>query len=413
MLARREDLEALDRADELGHFRARFDLPKGLVYLDGNSLGPPTRAARERIARTVDEEWGRGLIRSWESAGWISLPQRTGDKIARLIGAAPGEVIVADSTSVNLFKALSIAIEANRGRRVLLSEHGNFPTDLYIAQGLASHLGAGHELVLVETGGIEQALRDRGAEVAAAFLTHVDYVSGRVHDMASITAAAHEAGAMMIWDLAHSAGAVPLDLNACGVQLAVGCGYKYLNGGPGAPAFLHVSRDQQARATPPLSGWMGHADPFAFAERYEPAPGIARFLCGTPSVIAMSALDAALDLVLEASMDAIRRKSVALGEAFVELAERHCAGSGLRLVSPRDAALRGSQVSYAHPECRTVMRILVERGVVGDVRAPDILRFGFAPLYTRYVDVWDAVMHLRDAAAMAAGQPVRPSTDRR
>jgi kynureninase len=396
MLARREDLESLDRSDELGEFRARFDLPPDLIYLDGNSLGPPSRATRERIARTVEEEWGRGLIRSWDSASWITLPQRTGDKIARLIGAGPGEVIAADSTSVNLFKALSIALEANRGRGILLSEHGNFPTDLYIAQGLAAHLSAGHELVLVESGGLEKALREQGKDVAAAFLTHVDYVSGRVHDMARITAAARDAGAMMIWDLAHSAGAVPLALNACDVQLAVGCGYKYLNGGPGAPAFLYVARELQERAAQPLSGWMGHADPFAFAERYEPAPGIARFLCGTPSVIAMSALDAALDLLLEASMDAIRRKSVALGDAFIELVDRHCAGTGLALVSPRDGAQRGSQVSYSHPESKAVMGRLAERGVIGDVRAPDILRFGFAPLYVRFVDVWDAVMHLRE-----------------
>ena len=399
MLARREDLEALDRSDELRDFRARFDLPPDLVYLDGNSLGPPSRATRERIARAVEDEWGRGLIRSWESAGWISLPQRTGDKIARLIGAGPGEVIAADSTSVNLFKALSIALQANRGRRIVLSERGNFPTDLYIAQGLIAHLGAGHELVLVEGGGLERALQDRGHEVAAAFLTHIDYVSGQVHDMARITAAARAAGATMIWDLAHSAGAVPLTLNACGVDLAVGCGYKYLNGGPGAPAFLYVARELQERGAQPLSGWMGHADPFAFAERYQPAPGIARFLCGTPSVIAMSALDAALDLLLEASMEAIRRKSVALGNAFIELVDRHCAGSGLRLVSPRDGSLRGSQVSYSHPESRAVMGKLIDHGVIGDVRAPNILRFGFAPLYTRYVDVWDAVVRLRDATS--------------
>ena len=397
MPSTREDLEALDRADVLRDFRARFDLPPGLVYLDGNSLGPPSRATRERIERTVEEEWGRGLIRSWESAGWITLPQRTGDKIARLIGAAPGEVIAADSTSVNLFKALSIALEANRGRKVLLSEHGNFPTDLYIAQGLAAHLGAGHELVLVEGGGLEDALRERGHEVAAAFLTHIDYVSGRMHDMARITAAARDTGAMMIWDLSHSAGAVPLALDDCGAQLAVGCGYKYLNGGPGAPAFLYVAHDLQERSTQPLSGWMGHADPFAFAETYEPARGIGRFLCGTPSVIAMAALDAALDLLLEASMDAIRRKSVALGDAFIELVDRHCAGSGLRLASPREGALRGSQVSYSHPRSRAVMDKLVVRGVIGDVRAPDILRFGFAPLYTRHVDVWDAAMQLREA----------------
>ena len=396
MAPTRDALEALDRDDPLRRFRDRFDLPEGLVYLDGNSLGPPARAARERIARTVEEEWGVGLIRSWESAGWISLPQRVGDKIARLIGAEPGEVICGDSTSVNLFKALSIALAANRGRRILLSEHGNFPTDLYIAQGLVAQLGAGHELLLVESGGLERALRERGHEVAAAFLTHVDYVTGRVHDMASITAAARESGAMMIWDLAHSAGALPVALNACAVQLAVGCGYKYLNGGPGAPAFLYVARELHERATQPISGWMGHADPFAFAERYEPAPGIARFLSGTPPVISMAALDAALDLLVEASMEAIRAKSIALGEAFVALVDEHCAQRGLELVSPRDSALRGSQVSYSHTRSRAIMAALIERGVIGDVRSPDILRFGFAPLYLRHVDIWRAVMELRE-----------------
>ena len=397
MAPTRDDLEARDRADPLRELRAQFDLPRGLVYLDGNSLGPPSRAARERIDRTVDEEWGRGLIRSWESAGWMSLPQRVGDKIARLIGASPGEVIAADSTSVNLFKALSIGLAAAPGRKMLLSEHGNFPTDLYIAQGIAAHVGGGRELVLVESGGLERALEERGQDVAVAFLTHIDYVSGRMHDMARITSAAHRAGATMIWDLAHSAGAVPLALNACGVQLAVGCGYKYLNGGPGAPAFLYVARELQDRATQPISGWMGHADPFAFAERYEPAPGIARFLSGTPPVISMVALDSALDLLLEAPMDAIRRKSIALGDAFIALVDQHCAGLGLELVSPREGALRGSQVSYSHPRSREVMAKLIERGVIGDVRAPDILRFGFAPLYVRHVDVWDAVMHLREA----------------
>ena len=396
MAPTRDALEALDRDDPLRRFRDRFDLPEGLVYLDGNSLGPPARAARERIARTVEDEWGVGLIRSWESAGWISLPQRVGDKIARLIGAEPGEVICGDSTSVNLFKALSIALAANRGRRILLSEHGNFPTDLYIAQGLVAQLGAGHELLLVESGGLERALRERGHEVAAAFLTHVDYVTGRVHDMASITTAARESGAMMIWDLAHSAGAMPVALNGCGAHLAVGCGYKYLNGGPGAPAFLYVARELHERATQPISGWMGHADPFAFAERYEPAPGIARFLSGTPPVISMAALDAALDLLVEASMEAIRAKSIALGEAFVALVDEHCAQRGLELVSPRDSALRGSQVSYSHTRSRAIMAALIERGVIGDVRSPDILRFGFAPLYLRHVDIWRAVMELRE-----------------
>jgi len=396
MHARREDLEALDRSDELGRFRGLYDLPDGLVYLDGNSLGPPSRAVRERIARTVDDEWGRGLIRSWEDAGWMELPLRVGDKIARLIGARPGEVIATDSTSVNLFKALSVALAANPGRRVLLTERGNFPTDLYVAEGLVAQLGAGHELVLAERGTLQQVLEARWKDTAAVFLTHVDYITGEIHDMRRITAAARWVGATMIWDLAHSAGAVPVDLGACGVELAVGCGYKYLNGGPGAPAFIYVAGELQGHAQP-LSGWMGHARPFEFSERYDPAAGIARFACGTPSILAMAALDAALDPLLEATMPAIRRKSIALGELFVELVDRHGRDERLRLVSPREAERRGSQVSYSHPASQAVMRRLHDRGVIGDVRAPDILRFGLAPLYTRYVDVWDAVMRLAEA----------------
>ena len=355
----------------------------------------------------VEQEWAKGLIGSWEKAGWISLPQRTGDKLARLIGASAGEVVAADSTSVNLYKVVSVALAARSDRKVVMSARGNFPTDLYMVQGLLAQLGAGHELLTIDDveRDLEAALAQHGANTAAVVLTHVDYVTGRMFDMARLTAAAHGVGALMIWDLAHSIGAVPLDVNACGVDFAVGCGYKYLNAGPGAPAFVYVARRHQELAQP-LSGWMGHAQPFAFSESYHPAPGIARYLCGTPSVIGMSALEASVDLMLEAPMAAIRRKSIALAEAFMALADEHCEGPGLRLLTPRDASRRGSQLSYSHPRSRAIMQELEARGVIGDCREPDVLRFGFAPLYVRYVDVWDAVMDL--ASAIAPGKP-RPA----
>jgi kynureninase len=392
----RGELEALDRADPLRDFRARFELPEGLIYLDGNSLGALPARTRERLRSAVEDEWAKGLIRSWDDAGWISMPQRIGDKIARLVGARPGEVVAADSTSVNLFKALSVALRERPGRRWILSERGNFPTDLYVAQGLARQLSAGHELLLVEDGdaGLGRELARRGGEIATVMLTHVDYRSGRIHDMARLTSAARDAGAIAIWDLSHSAGALPVDLGACGVELAVGCGYKFLNGGPGAPAFLYVARALHESAVQPLSGWMGHANPFAFAERYEPAPGIARFLCGTPAVLAMAALECGVDLMLEAPMEAIRRKSLALGEAFIDSVDTLCAGRGLALVSPRAGRERASQVTYAHPRAAGIMRALAARGVIGDHRPPDLLRFGLAPLYVRYVDAWDAAVAL-------------------
>lgn len=398
-MAKRADFEALDRADELAAFRAQFELPDNLVYLDGNSLGALPRSARERVAHVVAQEWGHGLIRSWDQADWIGLPLRAGEKVARLIGAAPGQVVVADSTSVNLYKVLSVALAARGERRLVIAEGTGFPTDLYMAQGLIAQLGQGHELVLVGrgTGELEAALAKRASEAAAVLLTHVDYRSGHMHDMAGITRLAHDAGALIVWDLAHSAGAMPVELDSCDADFAVGCGYKFLNGGPGAPAFVYVARRLQEGQVQPLTGWMGHANPFAFESGYEAAAGIARFLCGTPAILAMSALDSALDVMLEAPMEAIRRKSMALGVKFVSLVGEECGGHGLKLASPVDPQLRGSQISYSHPRSHTIMDALIARGVIGDCREPDILRFGFAPLYNRYVDVWDAVVALRAA----------------
>jgi len=388
----RLDAERLDAADPLASFRDRFVLPEGLVYLDGNSLGALPRAAAERVARAVSREWGEGLIRSWNDAGWIDLPRRVGDKVGRLVGAEPGEVVCSDSTSVNLFKVLSAALSLRPGRMTILSEEGNFPTDLYVSEGLARLLGRGHRLRLVPKDALRDAL---DGDAAVLLLTHVDYRTGERHDMTALTRAAHDAGALAIWDLAHTAGAMPVDLHAAGADLAVGCGYKYLCGGPGAPAFLWVPRRLQGSFSQPLSGWLGHAAPFAFESAYRPAEGIGRSLCGTPPILSMSALDAALDVLLEADLELVREKSQALGSFFVEAVEEAC-GDALRLVSPREAARRGSQVSFAHPDAYAVMQALIARGVVGDVRAPDVLRFGFAPLYVRFVDAFDAARALAD-----------------
>ena len=393
-----QDLEALDHADVLREFRGEFELPPGVIYLDGNSLGALSRRARERVARVVELEWGKDLITSWNGADWISMPQRTGDKIATLIGAGKGEVIAADSTTVNLFKVLSAALRANPGRRVIVSEAANFPTDLYVIEGVIAQLGGLHELVLVDGSeeALEAVLAQRGPEIAAVVLTHIHYTTSRVYDMRRVTSAAHRAGALAVWDLSHSAGIFPLELSACDADFAVGCGYKHLNGGPGAPAFIYAARRFHDRFEQPIPGWMGDARPFDFHPGYEPAPGITRYLSGTPSVIAMAALEASVELILEAPMDAVRAKSIALGEVFIDLVDRHCAGLGLELISPRDGARRGSHVSYRHAASYPVMQALIREGVIGDCRPPDLLRFGFAPLYLRYVDVRNAVMRLAE-----------------
>jgi len=404
MTLTRQSLEALDRADALRGFRERFELPENVIYLDGNSLGAMAGSVRERVADVVEREWGHGLIRSWNDAGWIDLPRRVGDKIARLVGAAPGEVIVADSTSVNLFKALSVALRASGGRRLVVSERANFPTDLHIAQGLLAQLDAGHELVLVDgtEDAIERCLAERGSDVAAVMLTHVHYTTARMYDMARVTRAAHAAGALALWDLSHSAGVVPVDLDGCGADFAVGCGYKHLNGGPGAPAFIFVARRHQERFMQPLSGWMGHARPFDFDGAYEAAPGVHRYLTGTPPVIAAAALEASVDLILEAPMEAIRAKSLALADTFIALMDAHCGGLGFELLSPRTGSWRGSHVSYRHAESYALMQALIAAGVIGDCRPPDLVRFGFAPLYTRFVDLWDAVARIAAACRSRA-----------
>ncbi len=399
---------ALDAEDPLAALREEFTLPEGVVYLDGNSLGALPKATPDRIAELIEREWGEDLVTSWNKHGWIDMPRRVGDKIARLIGAGPGEVVVADSTSVNLFKVLAAALSLNPGRKVILSERENFPTDLYMAQGLIGLLGERHGLRLVEGEAIAGAI-DR--ETAVVMLTHVNYRSGAMHDLAAVTAAAQAQGALMLWDLAHSAGAVPVDLGAAGADFAVGCGYKFLNGGPGAPAFVWVAPRHQERFQQPLSGWLGHAEPFAFAPSYRPAPGIGRYVCGTPPVLSLAALEAGVDRLLGVAPAALREKSLRLGETFIAAVEQEAAGLGLSLLSPRAGERRGSQASFRHAEGWPVMQALIARGVIGDFRAPDILRFGFAPLYTRFVDAWDAAAAL--AEILKTGAWDRPEFHRR
>jgi kynureninase len=386
----REALAALDAVDVLAPFRDRFILPEGVIYLDGNSLGPVPKATPGRIAEVVAREWGESLIRAWTEHGWIDLPLRVGEKIGRLIGAAPGSTAVADSTSINLFKLLAAALDARPGRPVILTETGNFPTDLYMAQGLAALLGRGHTLRIVD-----DPLCALGPDVAVLMLTHVNYRSGAMHDMAAMTRAAHAAGALLLWDLSHSVGAVPLQLAADEADLAVGCGYKFLNGGPGAPAFLYVAPSLQAGLRLPLTGWLGHAEPFAFDPVYRPADGIARAVVGTPPVLNFAALEVGVDLMLQVPMADLRAKSVWLAELFLALVAQECNEHGFAALTPADASRRGSQVSFTHPDGYAIMQALIERGVIGDFRAPNVLRFGLAPLYVRYVDVWDAVAILR------------------
>ena len=446
-----QSCEQLDAGDPLRTLRDHFIIPEGVTYFDGNSLGVLPKATPARIQHVMQHEWGHDLIGSWNSAGWITLSGRIGDKIASLVGAGPGELIVGDSTSVNLYKALSAALTLVQAdapeRKLIVSERSNFPTDLYIADSLARAQGL--TLKLIEPGEVTSALT---ADVALLMLTHVNYRSGRMHDMAAVTRAAHAAGSLVVWDLAHSAGAVPVNLKGSGTaaadneagnpeaadfegwnreaaDFAVGCGYKYLNGGPGAPAFVwahprHTARMDREGLRQPLSGWLGHAAPFEFSPAYRPAAGIQRFVCGTPPVLSLAALECGVDAFIAAEpyggMAALRRKSLALSDLFIELVEARCAGHGLTLLTPREAMQRGSQASFAHADGYPIMQALIARGVIGDFRAGDpesrtdregILRFGFTPLYTRFVDVWHAVEQL--VQVLSSGEWKQPRFNQR
>ena len=388
-----EEAKALDAADSLAFARERFRLPEGVIYLDGNSLGALPVATPGALERVASEEWGGSLITSWNKHGWIDAPQRIAASLAPLLGAQRHELLIADSTSVCLFKLLAAAVAARLGRTTILSERGNFPTDLYVAQGLVE-LMPGLRLRLVERDELVNAMDD---DTAVVFLTHVDFCSGERHDMHGLNAAAHAQGALTLWDLCHSAGAIELALNADGCDLAVGCGYKYLNGGPGAPAFLFVAEHLQDQLRSPLPGWMGHAEPFAFDGDYRPAPGIARFLTGTPSILALAALEAGIATFEGIAMAKIEAKSAALIDLFVAEVESRC--PELRLAGPRGAGLRGSQAGFIHRDGYPIMQALIARGVIGDFRAPDLLRFGFSPLYNRFEDAWRAAAALAEIVA--------------
>lgn len=394
----RSDCLALDATDPLAPLRDAFDLPEDVIYLDGNSLGARPRAALARAADVVAREWGLDLIRSWNTAGWFDLPHRLGERIAPLIGARAGEVVVTDTTSVNLFKALAAALHmqasgAGAGRRTIVTERSNFPTDIYMAQGLAGWLARGYVVRLVDSSEEIAAAVDQ--DCAVLMLTHVNYRTGYQHDMAALSAHAHQQGALVLWDLAHSAGAVPVDLTAAHADFAVGCTYKYLNGGPGAPAFIWVPQRHQAVFTQPLSGWWGHAEPFAMRSDFAPTGGIGRALCGTQPVVSLALVECGLDIFERTTMAAIRTKSLALTDLFIALVEQRCASHPLGLVTPREHARRGSHVSFTHPHGYAVMAALIARGVIGDYREPAIMRFGFTPLYTSFTEVWDAVEVLR------------------
>lgn len=398
-----------DTLDPLAPLRERFDLPDGVIYLDGNSLGARPRAALARVQEVVAREWGDDLIRSWNGAGWFDMPRRLGDRLAPLIGARAGEVAVTDTTSLNLFKALAAALRIQAGggvqerrgserragdRRVIVTERSNFPTDIYMAEGLSRWLQQGYRVRLVDT--VDEIPAALDGDCAVLMLTHVNYRTGHQHDMATLTRLAHDAGALAVWDLAHSAGAVPLDLHGAQADFAVGCTYKYLNGGPGAPAFIWVPQRHQGAFDHPLSGWWSHATPFAMAPSFAPVDGIGRALCGTQPIVSLALVECGLEVFEATGMDAVRAKSLALTDLFIELVESRCAGHPLELVTPREHARRGSQVSLRHPHGYAVMAALIARGVIGDYREPGILRFGFTPLYTRFADVWDAVEVLRD-----------------
>ena len=389
--ATRADFEYLDRLDALGASRERFDLPEGEIYLDGNSLGAMPTHIPARIEKVLKQEWAQGLIRSWNDAEWYPAPQRTGAKIAALIGAQGHEVIVADSTSINLFKVLVAATRLRLGRSVILAEKGNFPTDVYIADGVAELTGS--QLRCVEPDEILDALDE---DVAIVSLTHVNFKSGKRYDMARITERAHAVGALVVWDLCHSAGAMPIALNGVNADFAVGCGYKYLNGGPGAPAFVFVAERHIPHIRQPLTGWHGHAKPFDFDHHFRPHPTIDRMLTGTAPQLGVLALEAALEVFDGVDLNLLREKSVALGDLFIRLCDEQLADLGIDLRSPRNGEERGSQVSLAHEQAYAVMQALIARGIVGDFRAPDILRFGLTPLYLGFEDVWRATQILGD-----------------
>jgi len=391
----REDFTSLDKIDPLAKVRDEFSLPQNLIYFDGNSLGPLPKCTIHTLETMIQKEWGNGLIGSWNKENWINMPRELGNKIAPLVGAKLGEVIVVDSTSVNLFKVLTSALLLNKNRRVIVSEAENFPSDLYILEGVNKMFGESYERHLIEEGDYEID-KYIDTSTAVVMLSHVNYKTGRISDIKRITSIAHEKGALVIWDLSHSVGVMPLYLHDCGVDFAVGCTYKHLNGGPGAPGFLYVHKSLIEKVSQPLTGWMGHIQPFEFVVNYQPANDICKYICGTPPIIAYKAIESGLTVFEQVSMNVVREKSIKLSEMFIQLMQQECIKFGFELFSPRNAEQRGSQVSFTHGNGFSIMQTLISHSVVGDFRQPNILRFGFSPLYMRFEDVWDAVICLRE-----------------
>ncbi|HVH49273.1 MAG TPA: aminotransferase class V-fold PLP-dependent enzyme [Sphingomicrobium sp.] len=384
-----ERAQALDAADPLAHARGRFSLPDGLIYLDGHSLGALPKDAPSRLAEVIEKQWGEDLITSWNKHGWIDWPHTVAAKLTPIVGARPSELVIADSTSVCLFKLIAAAFGARPGKRVILTESGNFPTDNYVMQGIARLLPEA-ELRIVER---DDLLRSIGPDIAVLSLTHADYLDGQRHDLLALNHAAKDAGALTVWDMSHSAGVLDVNLNASGCELAVGCGYKYLNGGPGAPAWVYVADHLQAELESPLSGWIGHSDPFAFAADYSPAEGIRRFLTGTPAILGLAALDAGLDTFRAIDISAVEAKAAALTGFFIDAVEQLC---GIELARQHDRNSRGGHVIVPHEHGYAIMRALIDRGVIGDFRTPNLMRFGFAPLYTSFDEAWRAAGILSD-----------------
>ena len=391
----REDFTSLDKIDPLAKVRDEFSLPENLIYFDGNSLGPLPKYTIHTLETMIQKEWGNGLISSWNKKNWINMPRELGDKIAPLVGAESGEVVVVDSTSVNLFKVLTSALLLNKNRRVIVSEAENFPSDLYILESVNKMFGESYKRHLIKEDDykIDKYIDN---STAVVMLSHVNYKTGRISDIKRITSIAHEKGALVIWDLSHSVGVMPLYLHDCGVDFAVGCTYKHLNGGPGAPGFLYVHNSLIKKVSQPLTGWMGHIQPFKFVVNYQPANDICKYICGTPPIIAYKAIEGGLAVFEQVSMNVVREKSIQISEMFIQLMLQECIKFGFELFSPRNAKQRGSQVSFTHGSGFPIMQALISHGVVGDFRQPNILRFGFSPLYMRFEDVWDAVICLRE-----------------
>jgi kynureninase len=394
----KSDCLNLDKQDHIAHFRHEFSLPPDVIYLDGNSLGAQPKSALTRAQHIIQQEWGVDLIRSWNSAGWFDLPSRLGNLLAPLIGAKPDEVVVTDSTSINLFKCLAAALQIQEKKypkkKIIVSERCNFPTDLYIVQGLTEWLNRGYQLKLVDSA--DQILDTITQDVAVVLLTQINYRNGEMLDMQSITAHAHAQEALTIWDLCHSAGAVPVDLNACNADYAIGCTYKYLNGGPGSPAYIWIAERHLPEFNHPLSGWWGHATPFSMQTEFVPTKSIRRALCGTQPIISLALVECGLELFQQTDMHTVRKKSLALTDLFIQLVEQQCATHNLQLITPRNHQQRGSQVSFMHPHAYSLTQALIARGVIGDYREPSVMRFGLTPLYTSFMDVWNAVLVLQD-----------------